>query len=747
MKYLLLILISLNLFAEDECQEKGLDDKLNENLAPSNCLSFNNKKFLKIGKIEKVCTQCKSEFLEKSKVTIAEKNKDEDLKKILFDEYQKNMTYALTELMKIRKLPGISHDFKATISSCSFPKEEDFNQCSDLKKMKSKFDNLKSEMASEVFNMISTEKKQKGFFERKNTCDDISEEKMILAINNQVEIILSKNIQNLLDTKSETDFINILDTSYSKLHPSLSQFESPEDLKKFLRTIKDPKTLKEVRETLLSNNQSKASDEKIANLCKESLNGIKEALCSKKSTDLEGIKYLTHLDEKFNSLSESKAISVEDQKINAEALAYCPDGKVYEQKLSDLLSRMSKSMPTSFMTMPAKSFNNIYFDQSIGTQKEYFCKKSLETANLSCQTYKPSDAFLDKAFYQYKCSDELYQRLADSSSNDVNSAIRTLLGEAKVSDPKIKLALQKEGLLPQDDGTVVDTATDPVRSKDFSKRYVSNDVQSLPEKNNPQTSSNSQIAEARFNSEAHKLSQKSMRSTSDQTTQSETKFPELGEADAELERIQNEIKRRLALPQFKNATPEEKTEVAQNVARSFKKSLPPTMIPELIAPRTVASLQPEVSASAAAPLPSVPTSSQGNIGNSKAQASAAASEKRLNSALSQMHGAQASLEKVDDKNDELKTEEKAVAELNLDLTKDTKALRSLLLKKENFNVTYKQIDFGVVFKNDQYEIIPMNSSPMAIKVKQELSTFINEASSTGKLKELNKNLNSFNLDA
>lgn len=608
MKYFFLIslLFSFSVLADPLCDENGNPISSITELAQPNCL---NEKYLgpaiSENKTNDLCNKCKTSFQKFVKDPINETSKSERQDKFLeiaFKEYQKSLTENLFDVLKLRATRPTGSTLSKSIkscqmkglkeftSSCASPKAIEFLKKSDI------FNKFNESFSVELGKILATDgnyKTENTLLKRNKPACFIPEKDLLYISLSATEEVLTPKIINILSSidpsKYETigDLLfdekldglftdpNEISNIFSSLqgHPLLTdKMSSPSSAIAFFKSIKDPKDAEKLRELIYNKSNGDAYDKKLAQNCDDSFTALTKSICS---ADFENGNFSLNSFQNHQKLygknikptGSEYTTTPEIEKQNVDILKLCDNQENSKIQLSPLLSTIDKSLNPNYVEKTLEQYKTAKYEKDLANLNEDLCSRQ----NKECKENTLECKLLEK-FKATKNPKSLDYKLANSSNEEVNKLLRSMIGDTSRIDVETKKILIAQGIIPKDDGTMVKQPDIPERQPEyFAKEQSQQPGQQQANTNVAKigpSSSNSKAANNRApandNTYDDSYSNVNSKSTTSQSTGPD--FSDLMDNQQELKNVQDEIKRRLL---GSNGKPSE--EEARKVVRdSFK---------------------------------------------------------------------------------------------------------------------------------------------------------------------------------
>lgn len=768
MKIVILLLISLNVFANDNCvSEHIIIDQNIEQLAKSGCSEVEQSK---------PCSECAPPLIRPlikdiKKAPLLEIQ--EKLLKVSFDEYKKVLISNIVDIAKTRSLPNSKANFSESKLACKAKTEKDFPKgCNpktiELIKKNDLFGDFNKRMANEIATIVSkkTIKERPTLLPRtKNACFipeqtllQISATTLEETFNPKFISILQKipkgkykSVSGMLEADEFYDQygegIYSL-THYMRSNPLLRDLIStPDKMIDFFHSVPSPITTEGIKAQIYNEKNSDNLDQATAKKCNESFTALTKFICSESfssgDVDLEANKNFTHLFEEEFISTETPVELYATQKMKT--LKFCTDEKTKKSvNLTEVRLNISKSLEYPEDSIkPLSKYQGTTYQTDFSSMADLLCKDEPcpDMNNIRCR-------FIAK-YKEIQKTDSYDSKLANSSNDEVNSLLRSMIGAPEELDASTREVLVAEGILPDSAGKVASTSNIPERQPgNFG--LSSNGPTSAPvAQKTTALASGSQNTQQTQTPYVNPFSgfADSMRSPASVSEVNRTPLPDFSdifEDTEDLKRIQDEIKRRLmgGDPEAKPKTIEQ----AKKVVRDSMNALPkrPTYLKpnteNMMAQRLLQNQNTDV------------TKAPRDVAQDKA-ASAAQQEKweqeLQNRAVSNMAGVRAALEKnglgkVDPasgkaqaKKDLTKVALNIPDDPKVNLTEvfgkkyngndpETQVLKVLLNSQNDFLLQINSLDFKVVFDETKKfrVLLQTGDTEEASRIRPQLELFL-----------------------
>lgn len=749
MKYLILTLL-FSTFAYSQapdCDENGNPLNAMAELATPNCLNPNYIEPAVKGDIQKLCNECRPKFQKFFDRPIGELKKEEKKEQFIdtaLKEYQKNLTENLLESMKLRAMRPTGSSFEKSIEACKMKNISSFsNQCNSkftinyLEKSKV-FNEFNKSISVELSKILA---KEDNYFPqnallKRNAPNCFIPEKDILYIQiSALEEVLTPEMMTALASLDPKQFNSVEDIFYDdkimslyagediseivgsfKTHPLLSdKFNSPASLTAFFKSIKDPKNVDNLRALTYDKINGDNFDTKLAAKCDESFKSLKEAICSK---DFEEGKFELNPVRNFEKLYAKKlktsdeqfSTSEELEKNNFELLKLCEPVSPKQLGLTALNNKVSKSLNPNYLEHSLESYKTEKHEKDIGKINNNLCQRKVETCSdnsYSCKMLLKYKEILNPSSLDFK--------LANSSNKEVNTLLRSMIGDTSQIDPKTKAILIAQGIIPQDNGELIAQEDIPERKPEF---FAQNQSQNRPQ---AQTATLASNASRRSPASVREDSSNSIsnQSANYNNLGQNSSLPDISDLikdqEEEFKGFQDELRRRLTdLPRPSNLA--DATKVVQASSKKSGKRISPVQeraFAERIMQPAPTAPQPQI-ANVSAQTPA--TENRAAVSNTDSQLDKWKKGQK-DAALMGMAGAQAVTSKdIINSANASEARPKDMTKVALNIAEDprvtlseifnnkidqndseTQLLKVLLRNKNNFLLQVKSLNFKVVF--------------------------------------------------
>lgn len=483
MKYIFPILLLLNsvfVSAEVECQvEKG---SLGELIAVTGQKCFSDEvspqdlQDLAKDEVLALCKSCKSEVIN-NHLTNPEGAKE---KKVVYgnatlNEFQKELTLISLDLMKMRSSFKLNLDAKKITSSCSFNKENlrrpSCLKGDDLIGFNKKAQEIQDRVATEISNILSEKPEASGGLlmrkEREGQCN-FSERDILFSKSRFNETLMTPELITELKKQNLNGKISLASLEkdpiwekkfYSlKSHPLLNVLlNDPVKLSNFVNEIGSEDNNAQIIEKLYKSKHTQSFGDAIKHRCEQSFKTTSEYLekiyCNP-SSDFVAEDIMT-----MESVVGSKFISMDEKDAEKNLQTVC--SHVNTKKSNSLsFEQIQKSINgknnQNLAKLPITQFRGEAFDQVFNQDKISMCKALGQSP--PCAKDDKSVACLQLHFLKQAKESQEYKTLANSSNEDINQILHSLIGEGLPQkdgkpDAEAIALLKSEGILPGGDNT------------------------------------------------------------------------------------------------------------------------------------------------------------------------------------------------------------------------------------------------------------------------------------------------------
>lgn len=777
MKMILILhlFLSFNLLAQEVCDDDPILS-LAKGVSLPNCKTDENILHLTQRNPAPLCEDCKKNF-EKVYGKISENkiNVQKNFFKASLDEYKKNLTNSLLNATRLKSLLSTGGSFNKAVKACKLKTKNDFThgcRSESAKKMLREtdfFEGLSLELSNELAKFLSTDPAfdpRPTLLKRTpNSCYIPEKDILQMAASAREEALTPEVIRalsslnptqfssvsdlfehdSIFDVLSEDQLYELKDSLYS--HPYFSfHMKSPEAFSSFLKSIPRPMGLDNLRARLYGEENSRALDESLAQDCERSFTSLKEAICS---DEFEQGKLFTDPQRNYSKLIPAESVPVNEtlagneelMKKNIELLELCENKDSSDRlKLTELGQRIGLSLTKDEQQKSLVDFKSEKYNLEIGNIIEATCKMTQETCfegTISCSIYKK--------FMESRVEGSLQYRLAHSSNPEVNELLRSMIGSPRELDPKTKVILVSNGILPQEDGTIIEETPTPERRPEV---YAEQARQIPQTQNIARTSVTTPSAPRRPERPGMRPGQFQSPGFSGgaQNIRSGTSLADLSdifeETNEDLRDIQDEIRRRLLeRPSDKPLSRDEARTIASDTFRNRGHAITPTQR-ESILDRMMAATQ------SSEPVPElaqmIPSREEAMTTNTDSEVERWRKGQR-DAALMGMAGAQAVLNQARTPASEENPTPKELTKVALNITEDplvrlsdifsskllqndseTQLLKILLQNKNNFLLQVRSLNFRIVFnENNSFNLLFESGDPQqAERIRPQLEMFL-----------------------
>ncbi len=767
----LFLLVPLSVFAmETDCDDENNLAKLAKGITYPNCYVPANIQDLTIRKTETLCNACKSEFeiVHGTKIIENKANLQEDFFKSAFNEYKKNITNNLLNALKSKSLPATGSSLSMSIAACKMKEPSDFlNKCksSAAKKLlanPSFFENLSQELGNDVAKFLSKEEgydpKPTVLVRTQKECH-IPESDVMLYASSTFEEALSPEIieyfkkvdptkhQSIFEVLNSDDFVETFgDPSDLKVslgnHPLISaHLRTTESFVNFMKKVSSPSKTSNLRDLLYDKKNGDEFDKSLAESCNKSFEALQTSICS---DQFENGQIFIDPSENFRKLGISKQLPTEESlastekaiDLNIKLLELC-ENKLSENKLN--LTKFNNDIGYSLQEEQRPMSLDLYkaskYNSEIGSLTTSLCEMTEKTCiggTLTCSIFKKYKALSDQP------------KPSSFANTAVNELIRGMIGNTSKIDPQTKQILIYEGIIPKEDGQLVQQQPNPETPQQFLGKLPSDNLNRTPVKQN--TVSQPSTQPARFQPSSNNYSNNSTSTQNTDSVAPDGKMDDISDlvrgSTEDIRDIQNEIKRRLgALPQNKPATIEEAKRIARDTFKSKGRKITPYQ-EQALADRMLRSEVPNsVSSSAAAGA----SSGRAEVSNTETQAQKWQNGRR-DEALMGMAGAQQVMASGNGRTPaNVEPAPKEMTKVALNIAEDpkvklsdlfsnkidlndpeTQLLKVLFKNKSNFLLQIKGMNFKVVFNQNNHFNVLLESGDRveADRMRPQLEIFL-----------------------
>lgn len=573
-----------------------------ENLARSiaipNCVSKEVFRSIKSNVVpDEVCGQCKDTFERNlgRKVPVLSK---EEKQKIFLDtaleEYKKNVIENLISVVKVRSLPSTGSNFDKSLKSCSFKETKSFESCGSpvAKKLladSNVFSQLKNSLNNELAKILSSKQEynpQDTLLSRNAKSCFVSEKDLMLHHSMTLEEVITPNViaffQNIEPSKFKNIDEMILTEEFRaaygeeasefleafKSHPFLQiSTNTPTSLKTFFKTIQAPGKIENLRSAIYSAKNGKDFDDKLASSCEKSFEALTKSICSndfeKGNLNIDKFANFRRWPESETKVTDNELASTEaDLENNLKILRIC-ENKPNLLLLSSTTSKINETIPEQYKNSSLTQYRSGKYEQEIGDLNTLYCENK-DKNNCSDETNKRT--FNCKFLEKFKTPTRSELALASSSNKEVNTLLRSMIGDTTTIDPKTKEILILEGILPKSDGTMVAQPEVPERKPEYYAKQAANP--SAPQARTAIAQSTQSASPRRGPANyQNDFAPSYQAQTAAPSNSINDGLANLLDDTNELKNIQNEIRRRLG--QMPNGKPANKNEARQIARQAF----------------------------------------------------------------------------------------------------------------------------------------------------------------------------------
>lgn len=748
-----LLLISTSSFSNEiDCDQEDNLSKLANGITYPNCNIPANIIDFKNHRKNLLCNSCKPSFemIHGSKIVENKNHLQEEFFNSAFKEYKKNLSNNLLNVLKTRSIPSTNSDLNKSISSCRMKTQNDFaNGCSSASAKKllqnsEFFANISRELANDAAIFVASDANfspKPTILSRSKQLCHIPEKDVILFSSATYEESISpemieyfkkldpKKYSSMFDILNSDDFVETFgDPSDLKVslgnHPLLSPHtNSPSDFINFMKKVPAPSATKDLRALLYSKPNGDNFDKVMAESCDKSFKALKESLCS---NEFENGQLFIDPTENFAKFEISNKLPIEDALASSESLIdnniklleLCENQNGNGKKnLTEINKAIGSSVQEDQKKMPLELFQTAKHNAEIGTLTSSLCEmteKNCIQGTLTCSIYRKYQAFKTPGSPS---------KPSEFANKGVNELLRVMIGDSPKIEPDTRRILIAEGILPKEDGKLVEKPQFPDSPQEFFAKVPAQKINPLPGKSGSNPASN-QTARAQSTSNNYSNNSVSNNSTPSAPAGNMDDISDLVRGSTEdIKDIQDEIKRRLGnLPQSKPATIEDAKKIARDTFKNKGRKITPYQ-EQALADRM---LQPAVPNSVSASTPNTANPNSPSVSDTESQ-----SEKWRNGlkdkALMGMQGAQQVLANdastgrgpasVGDKPKDLTkvalniAEDPKVKLSDIFANKidqndpETQLLKVLLKSKNNFLLQIKDMNFKVVFDGNNFNVL------------------------------------------
>lgn len=755
MKLFLIILLLIPLAhsqSNELCDENGNPIiKIASLVGIPNCLNPDTTRDAKkLNKQEGLCGECKSNFQRNADLTISSidpKSKKELFIKIALDGYKKVLTDNLVEAIKLRALQPTGSNFSKSINACKLKSMNELTKGCSQETRKIIQDtgiigNINRDLSNELASFITDDPNfnpGNTLLKREQRACFISEKDLLLISSRAAEEALTPQMLDKLASLDPDDYLStnhlfleddIMENYEGDLsqlsqslrsHPLLANYmDDPAKFIEFVKSIPTPRNTENLRAKIYNAESGNNFDNDLAESCKSSFEVINKNLCS---SDFNSGKFNLDAFSNYRQIKGTELPSFDsplaDKEVilnaNAEVLKYCdinPDEN--KIKLSGIQNSLTSGMMSVYQDLSFVEFNEVKHKTEIGNLNRKVC----QMANRPCT----QDTFECKVLQKYndlKNSGSLESKLARSSNLDVNSVLRSMIGDTSNLEPKTKEILIANGIIPRDDGTMVAQPDIPERTTEY---FANNNTQ-----NNQPARTTAQIAQTKSNTNqatrqpftADESYSNSQANTVSPNQESFADFSDiLNDSSEELQSIQDEIRRRLSgLPESRKSDPEQTREIVRESFRRRGRQL---------SPQQMNAISDRIMNSQRTPASSQFASSSTDDSNSASVSDAETEMERFrngqrDAALMGMAGAQQVAARNGDRAPASVEAEKELTTIALNLPQDPQVkLSEVFVNKLNMNDSETQL-LKVLMRNKNNFLLQINSLNFKIQFNDQNS--------------------------
>jgi hypothetical protein len=783
MKFFIILacLLSFSALAEPLCDENGNPIDALSALATPNCL---NEKYLGPALENystELCGTCKTNFQKFVKDPILSPSKDERQKQFLeaaFKEYQKILTENLYDALKLRAMRPTGGSLTKSIKSCQMRSLSDFaSSCSSKKSVEllqksDIFEKFNKSISIELGKILSTDPSytvENALLKRNPPACFIPEKDLLYISISALEEVVTPDFINIITSVDPSKYSSLEELIYDdkimenfpdldelsaiissfKTHPLLSdKFTSPMSAINFLKQIRDPKAVENLRELIYNKSNGDNYDSKLASKCDESFKTIKSAICS---ADFENGKFNLNPFQNHEKLFSKKlsptgsefTTTPDLEKKNIDLLKLCSDNTDSKINLSSVFHQLDKSLNPNYIQLSLDQYKNDKHDKDLGKLNENLCQR--QSQNCTDNTYAC------KVLQKYKAlknPNSVDFKLANSSNKEVNELLRSMIGDTSRIDSKTKEILIAQGIIPKDDGTMTAQADIPERQPDFAQKEAQQAQASATITPGKAAAASSKQSAGRNPASDNSLDEGYSSSNTRSASATLPDFSDLMDDQQELRGIQDEIKRRLlGMPENKPASKEDAKRLVRDSFKSRKRNLTPEM-EDAFASRL---MQPQAAAPQTAAASNFATPQANPENRAQVSGGESAQQKWKNSqdqkALMGMKGAQDVLNKENSNTQAASAESKPkeLTKVALNIAEDpqvrlsdlfnkkidqndseTQLLKVLLRNKNNFLLQIKSMNFKIIFdeKNNFNVLLESGDRSEADRIRPQLELFL-----------------------
>ncbi len=435
------------------------------------------KSLIKEKTTKKFCKGCNNHLLGLGLSDPKEQElKKEAYAKATMNELKKELSFMSVDLMKMRSSFSLKIDPKAPIKSCNFQnlKKPSCLNSSNLVFFEKEIGKIQNTMATELASILSpTPVLNDGFFKRTtpNSCE-IKDNELMFAQMRYHESLLTKDLidtlkkinirkgVSIIDSISELntglnqDFIESTRKLYS--HPLMkSMFNEPEKFKAFLTQVSSSDPIETIIDKLYQSETAQNFGAEIAARCDTAFKStgaiLEKVYCSKESP------FLAMNANSMSLLEGTEFINLSDDNAEASIQKHCAylnrasEDKTMSPTSFDEVLKINLHNDSKISNLPIENFKTEAYKTLIGNYSRSVCSAMKDKA--ICKKEPTSEQCQTLSFLEESRKDKHYKKLANSSDENINSILRSLVGngqpekDGKVDQVAVKL-LQDEGILP-----------------------------------------------------------------------------------------------------------------------------------------------------------------------------------------------------------------------------------------------------------------------------------------------------------
>jgi hypothetical protein len=585
--------------------------KLASEISLPNCVTEANVSAAKSNDPSKLCDQCKKTYESRNDsklIPLSKEERKEIFVEAALKEYKKNITNSLVDTLKLRSLRPTGSEFKVSTAACKMKTKADLPKSCSPSAMKiigdkKLLNNLNSEIQNELAKIISTEEKfspqptllkrsaPKCYIPEKDALyisSSAAEESLSPAL---IEALLSMDPAKYRSTSSMfmSEKLKVhYDGKLSELflyltnHPLMGDhFKSPAALVAFLKTIPEPKDTAQLRSTIYNKKSGDEFDAKMSSACKLSFDSLVKNICDqdfeKGNFELSPFTNESKLLKAAIIPSEEKLAATDNLiKLNSEVLKLCENTNQSKINFSSFDTEINSSLPKRYQSLNLEQFKQQKYDSDIGNISNNICSskdKECSDNSILCKMISKFKAVNDPKSVDYK--------LANSSNKEVNQLLRSMIGDTSKIDVKTKDILVAQGIIPKEDGTIINQPDIPERRPDFFQKEQVQQQISAGANLKPALANNSSNAAKTVRYPGSESSPFDQGYSNVNTKSSLNNMPDLSDLmddQQELRGIQEEIKRRLqGFPENKLANLNDARKIVRDSFNSRGKKLTPEL--------------------------------------------------------------------------------------------------------------------------------------------------------------------------